>query len=336
MRKRLTLTVTVDSSDPMSPTEAASLWYIRLREAPDDHKTRISFNQWCKENPLNEQAWVSVMRAAQVMQQMGQAEFSGTSNTVHFRSSIPPKRRRHFSGWYLGGAFSLSVAACLALFILRSDISIRWRADAYTTTAETRTLTLSDGSSIVLAPMSAVKLNIYGKQRTVTLLQGEALFTVQHDPNRPFRVETNDAIATDIGTVFDVALTKQGTIVAVREGKSHVQALTHSLSAAVLCEGQWAHIMGQSLQQGKENAERIGMWRDGLLLVEKGTLSTFVAALQPWQPGVIVVLDKKLGKLAIGGVYDLHQPMQALDLALKPYGVHVYHLSRWLTVVSRL
>lgn len=329
------MTVPAKNSETISPKEAASLWYIRLREAPADEDLKASFKTWLREDLKNEQAWASIIRVTKVMQHMSQPHMlSSLNQTVFYDKKRSEKQQKTFR-WTVGGAIGLVAAASLVLVMLWPDISVRWRADAYTTFAETRTLALADGSSITLAPLSAVKYDVTGRHRGVTLIKGEALFTVQHDAERPFKVITGDAVATDIGTVFDVALTSHGTTVAVLEGQSRVQTSNQSHPSVVLRVGEWAHVHAQSINQGKETPDNIATWRQGSLLMEKGTVSALVAALKPWQPGIIVVLDQDLGRRPVSGVYNLHHPIQALELALKPHGGHVHRLSRWLTVITR-
>lgn len=329
------MTVPAKNSETLPPKEAASLWYIRLREAPADEDLKSSFKTWLREDPKNEQAWTSVIRVTKVMKHMSQPHMLSSLNQTVFHDKKRSEKQRKTFRWTGGGAIGLGAAASLVLITLWPDISVRWRADAYTTSAETRTLALADGSSITLAPLSAVKYDVTGRQRGVTLLQGEALFTVQHDAQRPFKVTTGDVVATDIGTIFDVALTSHGTKVAVLEGQSRVQTLDLFHQSVMLSAGEWAHIQAGSLNQGREAPENIATWQQGTVLMENGTVSDLVAALKPWQPGLMIVLDQDLGRQPVSGVYNLHHPVQALELALKPHGGHVHRLSRWLTVISR-
>ncbi|OUI99559.1 FecR family protein [Acetobacter cibinongensis] len=329
------MTVPAKNSETLPPKEAASLWYIRLREAPADEDLKARFKTWLREDPKNEQAWASIIRVTKVMKHMSQPHMLSSLNQTVFHDKKRSEKQRKTFRWAVGGAIGLGAAASLVLITLWPDISVRWRADAYTTFAETRTLALADGSSITLAPLSAVKYDVTGRQRGVTLLQGEALFTVQHDAQRPFKVTTGDVVATDIGTIFDVALTSHGTKVAVLEGQSRVQTLDLFHQSVILSAGEWAHIQAGSLNQGREAPENIATWQQGTVLMENGTVSDLVAALKPWQPGLMIVLDQDLGRQPVSGVYNLHHPIQALELALKHHGGHVHRLARWLTVISR-
>lgn len=87
-----------------------------------------------------------------------------------------------------------------------------------TSIGEQRTVALRDGSIVQLNTDSQLKLRMTDAARELRLMRGEALFTVHHDPQRPFRVHTNDAVIRAIGTQFNVRHHSAGTRVAVLEG----------------------------------------------------------------------------------------------------------------------
>jgi len=73
----------------------------------------------------------------------------------------------------------------------------------YSTPAGRRaTITLADGSSILLGP--ATQLSISTNGGTDVTVRGEALFTVHHQPDRPFTVHAGHTVARVLGTTFSV------------------------------------------------------------------------------------------------------------------------------------
>lgn len=85
---------------------------------------------------------------------------------------------------------------------------------------ERRTVTLSDGSTVVMAPRSTLTVPArYGRGSREVTLEGEAWFTVAHDAARPFAVLADDYRVRDIGTVFTVQARSADTVgVTVIEG----------------------------------------------------------------------------------------------------------------------
>jgi transmembrane sensor len=90
---------------------------------------------------------------------------------------------------------------------IATAVSLRGRRDRdYVATARERlAVTLSDGTQFVLAPASRLRVAAgYGISSRDVVLDGEAFFTVVHDTKHPFAVHTARAVATDVGTAFDV------------------------------------------------------------------------------------------------------------------------------------
>jgi transmembrane sensor len=88
-----------------------------------------------------------------------------------------------------------------------------------TALGEQRSLPLSDGSTVELNSLSKIRVGYSEHQRTVDLLQGQALFHVAKDPARPFIVRIGQTRVRAVGTQFDVYRKPDGTIVTVVEGR---------------------------------------------------------------------------------------------------------------------
>jgi transmembrane sensor len=71
---------------------------------------------------------------------------------------------------------------------------------------ERAVLDLPDGSRVVIAPESRLRIpstyRLAAGPRDVYLDRGDAVFTVEHDAARPFRVTTAYGVAEDLGTEF--------------------------------------------------------------------------------------------------------------------------------------
>jgi len=107
----------------------------------------------------------------------------------------------------------LLAAAALATYILTSG-------GVYATAlGEQRSLALSDGSTVQLDSLSKIRVRYGEHDRTVVLLQGQALFHVAKDTTRPFIVDIGQTRVRAVGTQFDVYRKTDGTIVTVVEGR---------------------------------------------------------------------------------------------------------------------
>ena len=86
-----------------------------------------------------------------------------------------------------------------------------------TASAEQKTLSLPDGSSLVLGALSKVTLDWTRERRAVALAQGEAFFRVAPDPGRPFVVVAGGGLIRALGTEFNVLRDAQRVVVTVSE-----------------------------------------------------------------------------------------------------------------------
>jgi transmembrane sensor len=124
----------------------------------------------------------------------------------------PPRR-----SFVLGGSIAagLAVAAGAATYLTRIWDEGRYR----TRIGEMRVIPLNDGSVVTLNTNSEILVRYSQLQRNIELVQGEALFDVAKNKQRPFIVQTGTTQVRAVGTSFSVkALPNQPVQVLVREG----------------------------------------------------------------------------------------------------------------------
>lgn len=318
-------------TEPKTPAQAAAGWYLYLREDPDDEELQSRFEEWLARDPAHVQAWGEMHVTASVMAEIPHA--------LHVPSAIIPApvlrmRRRVFARKPVFACGLALVAACAAMIFLTPDMLVRLRADHYAPVAETRDIRLADGSEIILAPQAAISITMNASERSIHLLQGEALFTVHHDPARLFRVTTGNAVITDIGTVFDVSADGAATVVAVREGRVRVTARRSASAGRELHAGEWERVAGAASSSGEVPVAAIGAWCDGTLVARNETIGKLIEALRPWTSTRIILTDRKLAEKRVTGTYDLHQPEASLRQIVDAYGGHVSSWMTWVDLVT--
>jgi transmembrane sensor len=85
-----------------------------------------------------------------------------------------------------------------------------------------RTVPLPDGSVVQLNTDSAVEVRFTPESRRVSLIRGEAHFTVTKNSRRPFIVRAAGVDVRVVGTVFNVRLRSEAVDVLVTEGKVRI------------------------------------------------------------------------------------------------------------------
>src|SRR6185437_3071825 len=83
---------------------------------------------------------------------------------------------------------------------------------------------LKDGSTITLGGLTAISVAFTGRQRSVSLIRGQAWFRVVHNSKWPFVVSAGDGTITDLGTAFLVTRESDRVVVAVTQGSVEISA----------------------------------------------------------------------------------------------------------------
>ncbi|MGH7947299.1 MAG: FecR family protein, partial [Opitutaceae bacterium] len=123
--------------------------------------------------------------------------------------------------WVRPLAVALAAAAMIAVGVFLRTLP----GDAATTIAHIERIerrVLEDGSIVDLNRGAAVAVEYRTAERRVTLLRGEAHFTVMKNPARPFVVKARGIGVQAVGTAFNVAIGDSEVKVLVTEGRVRV------------------------------------------------------------------------------------------------------------------
>lgn len=328
----------MDSSIPDIEDERldeALAWLIQLREEADNPQLRVRFEAWRRASPENARAWAETARAYDLLGEVAEPQTEGAPSSTTITHPVERQRRRILQR-YAAGAAVVALAACLVLLAL-PHVLLNLNADFTTGTAEQRDIRLADGSTVALAPDSAIDVALGGNRRQVKLLAGRAYFEVEADPGKPFQVDAQGVKVTVVGTGFEVRLTRGGAAVAVRHGAVRVDlAANGRQQSELLAVGDSISVSGRGdIGKGREMAEQIGIWRSGQLIARDRPIEEVIDDLRPYFNGAIVLLGNELGKRRVTGVYDLRAPVEALRALGRAHGTAtVRQILPWLVVVS--
>lgn len=312
-----------------SSDDQAIDWIILLAEEPDDADLRARFDLWLAASAENLAAWRHANRVSDLVGQSQTVAFLEPAAVGETVSASPSTRSGRWPA-FVGAA----MAACLAV-ALAPEAMLRLQSDHRTGTAEQQTVSLEDGSTVQLAPQSAVSVSFAHGERRVRLLAGEAYFEVTHDETKPFKVVTGDAVTTVLGTGFDVRLGDQGTDVAVRHGRVRVDSLEAPPAARILTAGQWASAGHAGLVGGDGVASLVGSWSSGRLAVVDRPVGEVIADLRRSYRGIILVRDKDILSRSVSGSFNLSDPVAAVSALVRPHGATVRQITPWVIVISR-
>ena len=357
------MTLGEDDKIPADVMEAASAWLLRFEEdleedgAPDaeEHdRLKAELDTWLAADEAHRRAWELAQRAWSLAGEApAETEAVNTPATEEGRgeaNALPPlktplRARRSAASqapaaWMRQAArpkFAIpAAAAALLLFLLAPTLSLWMRSDFQTATAETHSLSLDDGSQVVMGAESAVARDFSGNRREVALLHGEAWFEVSHEETRPFIVTAGDMTITVTGTAFDVAMTDRTVAIALARGSVEVEWPRETPLKKTLEPGQRLAIDrkdGAVLITDVDPA-LMGGWRNGRLIVHGARLADVVDRIDRYHPGTITLIGRSVTERRVTGVFDLANPEKALRSLVSPYGVSVRKLTPWHTIVS--
>jgi len=198
-----------------------------------------------------------------------------------------------------------TTALVLLLGVLAYAIPTYRDTDSITVPVGTQSkLTLADGSSLELNASAAVRTDFRYGRRMVHLDHGEAFFSVAHDANHPFLVETPAGTVRVTGTQFNVRVST-GDQAAVTLVEGHVQAHVEG-SPEVALEPSQQLVLGSSqpVALSPTELDRTLAWRDGKIVLDGVTLGEAAARFAEFH-GCTIDVQPSIASRKLGGTYTL-------------------------------
>jgi transmembrane sensor len=223
--------------------DEASEWFVDFRVGDVDTAARERFDEWLRRSPEHIRAYWEIAKTyvelpaapapgkLDVAALIAYAHLDANVVPLHSRASEIRALRSESPPELLDkGAVGPTprfrrpffVAAAVAFAVVIGG-AVWWQANRYplysTDIGERRSITLADGSTVDLNARSKLRIEFSSAERRVELLDGQALFQVAKDKQRPFIVHCRDATVRAVGTQFDVYRKDSGTTVTVLEGR---------------------------------------------------------------------------------------------------------------------
>lgn len=223
-----------------------------------------------------------------------------------------------------GARWAVGIAAALATLIAASvltdsatgpDESDFGGAEFVTTSTETATVTLSDGTLVRLAPNSRIRLPS-GRGRKVWL-HGRAYFAVEPDPSRPFTVHTRAGEALVLGTRFELRVQEDDLRLAVIEGRV---ALSAGKETVEVVANEISDITAGSKPSvvRVENISELLDWPGGLLVFQSTPFRQVGLEVERYFGTHVEITDTIVAQRKITGSFtgqSLHEVVTAICLA---------------------
>jgi len=268
--------------------EEALSWVVRLRDIDFDRWE--DFESWLAADCANATAYYALAEADHRLDAMLRPTTAGDTAPAH------PSRRR-LRPFLAGG-----IAAALTALIVGSVLIQRPNAYAVRTApGERREVVLSTGTTIAMNGATTVRLR-HENPHVAEVVEGEAHFSVRHDPERPFQVIMGEDKLVDIGTRFDVFRSANRAEIAVAEGAVRYDVPTSR--SVTLGPGEALRVDRKTATAVKFRVapDQVGSWRAGRFIYDGEPLSRVAVDLSRYVGVKIAVAPDIAGEQFRGAI----------------------------------
>lgn len=296
--------------------EAAAMWWARMSSDVKTSADQEAFDAWLAASPDHATAYAETCALAGRFDALGEqpeiAELRRETQLFEERQRRPLLAR---TGPVWAAA---SIAAVLIIAtLLHSGFNPTETQKWVTARGESRNITLSDGSKVMLGSDSRLAIQFRRRQRDLTLERGQAFFNVARNADRPFVVAAAGRTITALGTAFDVRSYPNETTVTLLEGRVAIARASEGEQEFVLMPGQQLHVDSGMATVRDVDAAAETSWRTGVLEFDSVSLARAAMEFNRSAARSIIVSDPRLATLQVSGVFRADDP-QGFAAALEP------------------
>ncbi|MEE2692572.1 MAG: FecR domain-containing protein [Pseudomonadota bacterium] len=194
--------MTEKNSAAMTPEDEVAYWRARHMSGALTDAERADFESWLAASEKNRRLWSELEEALNATDVFAEDILAQEFERELLESSAAKR---------LFAPSRASIAACAAALVAVVALSILFiprsqDLETYATAVgESAEISLQDGSLIQLNTATTLSVAFSTDERAVRIEDGEAMFNVSRDRQRPFVVETPHAQISVTGTLFDVS-----------------------------------------------------------------------------------------------------------------------------------
>ncbi|WP_025144064.1 FecR family protein [Pedobacter jeongneungensis] len=195
---------------------------VRYLNNPQDESLHAEITSYRAESPENELHFKEVERIWQLSSKSSRLDLlkvKDAEKNFKFSLKAVSSRSSSLTKWLSGVAAGIFIAGAGLIFF-----NTKTRAELVTVktgVGQTDTISLVDGSKIILAENSVIKYpsKFLEKTRDVSLDKGRAFFLISKDPKHAFRVNMGESRVSVLGTSFNLIFSKSKIDLDVKTGR---------------------------------------------------------------------------------------------------------------------
>lgn len=312
-------------SDPVRDriSQQAFDWILINESGEADTVQRRSFSQWLKNSPLHLEEYLMLLATWRELDNLDEhhsvdvdelvsntqanvVSFDNSQNKQPSSSSKTSIIKQRYLPWVAGILLLVSLMPWLAG-------PNGQQMELITARGEQVSRTMPDGSIFHLNTLSQMNVHYSAEMRQVEITKGEALFSVEKDQLRPFKVTTPHSEILVLGTEFNVYSHGDQTVVSVVNGKVSVKGVSDPVPAnsttpnsTVLMAGQQVAIsnLGKISFSTVDDINRIVSWRQMKLQFREDKLADVAEQFNRYNSKQIRIIGEKAAEKTLTGVFN--------------------------------
>lgn len=231
-------------------------------------------------------------------------------NGLKAKHAFTPKPTNRFlTSRYLAASVALLfIFACGSFFGIKRYFIPTFEQTYISTDAKMLGIALPDHSTIDLDKKSSLHVRYYDTKRVVELPEGNALFSVAKDAQKPFSVQTQKTLIEVVGTKFEVLNFNDHTAINVLEGHVNVsykdEKETHLLAELTKLESLTVNNTGKVLNHRMLDSAEIAPWRDDMIFFNKTSLKDASALFERYSETKMLFETDTLATLRVSGKFS--------------------------------
>ncbi|MGZ2370684.1 FecR family protein [Ancylomarina sp. YFZ004] len=279
-------------------------------------------NEWLQASDANKALFEKMKQIWSASKQLN--EFSEIDKKADWKK-IQAKRRakkKRLGPWLKYAAAAVMITMGVSLIYLHENTAGFGKIAQTKTKQEQSELLLADGTKVYLNKNSKlIYPKEFGTDKRLVKLQGEAFFDVKPNPNKPFIIESGEAIIKVLGTSFNVYnKADNSTELSVRTGKVSLKSKKHRDQELVLVKGDVGLLRNHKVIKLKSKFKNQDSWRTRALKFHQAPLTLVLKDLEKHYHVKFENRNQKIKDLEITLAFDneeIEKVIHQLELLLQ-------------------
>ena len=300
-------------------------WYIKLTSEDVTDAEKQAWEVWLNQSAAHHQAWERILQKLSLFESLP----ADIGVTVLARASSKVNTHRRDALKFLG---LMAVVAVPAAYLYKEALLGSNDYDYSTRVGERKTVTLPDGTVLVLNTNTAVTMAASSQARTLTLHRGEILVQTGHAgvDGRPLMVNTVFGNILPLGTQFNVRHFDHLTRITLFEGR--LQLTAKEGAQLVMKPNQEVDMFATHIHLHSENSLLSAAWQNGYLQADNLALQSLIEELARYRSGFLLC-HPDVREMKVSGAYSVDDIDASLNSLTQTFPLKIQQITRFLTLV---